>query len=431
MQMFSRWNGAIRRAATAALVGAVLPLVAAGSAQASAPAAPSITATAPLPVATLASAFDATMVTLINQARAAAGVGALTPAAGLTRLSVWWSTHMNNGSTGYQLAHNPDAWTMLTSYGAANRTSWGENVAWSSSTASTAQQIFTAYMNSPGHKANILSRSYRYIGMGTITGAHGLWNTTEFADAVQPTPVVTAPAPAKLTNGQFVRDVTGPAVYRLVGGAPVFVSTWVAFGRAQPVVTISHAQFLTLPAVPADGTFVRGSTTHLGYRIVGGAPVFVSNWAPFGGLQPYVDIDPAAISHAGQTGYWSHLKSTIADGTFIRTPDTGAVYRMAGGAPLWVSTWVIFGGRQKTVDVDPATVTHAGMPGVWSAIRMYPADNTYIQGIGSPRVYRVTAGRAVFLTSWVLVGGRKPFVVVDPQDISKAGTSFYFSHLRK
>ncbi len=101
-------------------------------------------------------------------------------------LSVWWSTQLATGATGYVLQHNPDAWTMLPSYGAANRTSWGENVAKFSPSSVPAQEIFNAYMHSPGHRANILGASYRYIGMGTMAGSHGAFNTMTFTDGWSP-----------------------------------------------------------------------------------------------------------------------------------------------------------------------------------------------------------------------------------------------------
>jgi hypothetical protein len=129
--------------------------------------------------------FDKQMIALVNQARAGAGLQPVREARGLDLLSVWWSTHMATGATGYVLTHNPGAWTMLTNYGAANRSSWGENVAKFSPSSIPAQEIFNAYMHSPGHRANILGASYRYVGMGTMAGTHGAFNTMTFTDKVE------------------------------------------------------------------------------------------------------------------------------------------------------------------------------------------------------------------------------------------------------
>jgi uncharacterized protein YkwD len=46
----------------------------------------------------------------------------------------------------------------------------GENIAWGSGSEASAAGIMTAWMSSPDHRANILRRSYREIGVGITTG---------------------------------------------------------------------------------------------------------------------------------------------------------------------------------------------------------------------------------------------------------------------
>jgi len=64
--------------------------------------------------------------------------------------------------------------------------SWavGENIAYGSGSRSTPRSIGTAWMNSAGHRANILSSSYRAIGIGIAlgmpVGAGGATYTTDF-----------------------------------------------------------------------------------------------------------------------------------------------------------------------------------------------------------------------------------------------------------
>jgi uncharacterized protein YkwD len=64
--------------------------------------------------------------------------------------------------------------------------SWsvGENIAYGSGSRSTPRSIGRAWMNSPGHRANILSESYRSIGIGiasgTPVGGGGATYTTDF-----------------------------------------------------------------------------------------------------------------------------------------------------------------------------------------------------------------------------------------------------------
>ena len=46
----------------------------------------------------------------------------------------------------------------------------GENIAWGSGRLATASQIHRSWMRSAGHRANILMRSFREIGIGIETG---------------------------------------------------------------------------------------------------------------------------------------------------------------------------------------------------------------------------------------------------------------------
>jgi uncharacterized protein YkwD len=64
--------------------------------------------------------------------------------------------------------------------------SWnvGENIAWGTGRLGTPRAIARGWMNSPGHRANILSRSFRSIGIGisagTPYGRGGATYTTDF-----------------------------------------------------------------------------------------------------------------------------------------------------------------------------------------------------------------------------------------------------------
>ena len=46
----------------------------------------------------------------------------------------------------------------------------GENLAWGTGDLSTAQGVMDAWMNSAGHKANILKKAYREVGIGIRLG---------------------------------------------------------------------------------------------------------------------------------------------------------------------------------------------------------------------------------------------------------------------
>jgi len=53
----------------------------------------------------------------------------------------------------------------------AHRWSVGENIAWGTGRLSTPRSIVSAWMHSPGHRANILQRNFRQIGIGISAGA--------------------------------------------------------------------------------------------------------------------------------------------------------------------------------------------------------------------------------------------------------------------
>ena len=58
-----------------------------------------------------------------------------------------------------------------TGYGRGDYYSLGENIAFGTGELATAGQIHRAWMRSPGHRANILRRQFREIGIGIAIGA--------------------------------------------------------------------------------------------------------------------------------------------------------------------------------------------------------------------------------------------------------------------
>ncbi len=151
-------------------------------------------------------------------------------------------------------------------------------------------------------------------------------------------------------NGAFVNDTSDGSVYRIAGGAPIWVSSWDPFG-VQPVTNITHAQLSSLPLYPANGTFITGLPSGRTYRVAGGAPIYVSNWNNIGGSQATTAVSDYSIDHAGEGGAVAHLRSTPQD-MFLRGFTTGAIYRVVGGHPYYVSSWDPYGGAQPYVDVD-------------------------------------------------------------------------------
>lgn len=122
------------------------------------------------------SAFDSRLLYDINHARTIRGIRALRVVAGTTDVAHGWSCHMAGV---HLLSHNLRLGTLLETHGSYYWTTYGENVGMTASTAG-ADSLFRAYMNSPAHRANILDRTFRYIGLWTKSGGGMRWNTMDF-----------------------------------------------------------------------------------------------------------------------------------------------------------------------------------------------------------------------------------------------------------
>jgi hypothetical protein len=135
------------------------------------------------------------------------------------------------------------------------------------------------------------------------------------------------------------------------------------------------------PVVP-DGTFVQEAGSTDVYRVAGGAPLLVTSWSPYGGPQPVTTLSAAQFAQ---------LRPHPADGTFVQTT-TEMNYRFAGGAPFAVSSWSVFGGVQPYVVVDEWNIANAGSP--QSHVAVTPADGTLVQGLPSHSYWAFCSGQA-------------------------------------
>ncbi len=209
-------------------------------------------------------------------------------------------------------------------------------------------------------------------------------------------------------------------VYRIAGGAPIYVSTWNAFGGPQPLIHIGDADWVKLPQYPRDGTFIQ-SIDGAVFRMAGGAPVYVSDWNRVGGMQPHVIVDSIALHHAGGDGVYSHVRAHPADGTFLIT-QAGDVYCVAGGAPVYVSNWDHVGGVKPHTQVDSVAVDRADSGGYFSYLRYYPPNGT---------VLRTSAGKyfRVFEGTPVTADPAEPSSLVDFTAVQHAGEPGPLSHL--
>jgi hypothetical protein len=117
-------------------------------------------------------------------------------------------------------------------------------------------------------------------------------------------------------------------VFRVAGGAPLAVSSWAPFGGPQPVTMLTPSQFAALNPYPSAGTFLVTSTGRI-FTVAGGAPLPVSSWAVFGGVQPYVLIDEWDIDNISDP--LAHLRSQPANGTRVQGLPSHTYWRFAPG----------------------------------------------------------------------------------------------------
>jgi uncharacterized protein YkwD len=141
-----------------------------------------------VPAADNVAVVDQATLCLLNQQRAAQGVGALVENAALTSASTGYSQRMV--SQGFFAHESPDGGTLvqrLTGAGyLGDDDSWvvGENIGWGQGTLATPRSMVSAWMDSPGHRENLLSPDYTEVGLGLALGtpADQSWGATYTTD---------------------------------------------------------------------------------------------------------------------------------------------------------------------------------------------------------------------------------------------------------
>lgn len=118
------------------------------------------------------------VLTLVNAERAKAGCGSLATSSALQQAAQGHSADM--AANDYFSHTSQDGRTFADRIRAAGYTGGAiaENIAAGQATASA---VMTSWMNSPGHRANILNCAYRYLGVGYAKGGtYGTYWTQDF-----------------------------------------------------------------------------------------------------------------------------------------------------------------------------------------------------------------------------------------------------------
>jgi uncharacterized protein YkwD len=131
----------------------------------------------------------AAVLCLHNRERAAHGLPALRENAKLRQAAKGHSGDMvARGFFAHESSSGADMADRILGTGYARGQGWslGENIAWGTGSLATAAEIERAWMESPGHRDNILRREFREIGIGIALGAPvdagGLGGATYTAD---------------------------------------------------------------------------------------------------------------------------------------------------------------------------------------------------------------------------------------------------------
>jgi uncharacterized protein YkwD len=81
--------------------------------------------------------------------------------------------HSKRMARQHRLYHTVDLYSRVRAY---SPSTWGENVGY----AGTLRRLRTLWMNSDGHRHNIVNRRFRRIGIGVVLAGGRLWVTTIF-----------------------------------------------------------------------------------------------------------------------------------------------------------------------------------------------------------------------------------------------------------
>ncbi len=203
-------------------------------------------------------------------------------------------------------------------------------------------------------------------------------------------------------DGSFVKT-PDLRTWEIVGGAPVFVDSWAPFGGPQPITLV--ADLSGFRTSPADGTAFNAQPSGQDWEVVGGAPVAVDNLATIGNPRTFI-VNDTALDATHQYSF-GHLRQYPVDGTAVNARPSGQGWEVVGGAPLAVDNWSTLGNPTTTLVVDSALTATTQYS--FGHLRQYPLDGTVVLAQPSATYWTVngncrTAGQ---------LGGATPVVATD------------------
>ena len=332
---------------------------------------------------------------LINKERAKAGVGALSLHSGLNSLSTMWSDWI--GTTG-EFTHLPikygnNGWALWGAVGTGG--SKAENIA---AGYRSPEAVVSGWMNSAGHRANILNPSFKYMGVGCSYSnlGYGIYWTQQFAS--QTVTKTSDHQRIPLPTGSLNTTISGT---RSVGSTLSFSTG----GQFPPNTTLSYQWKADGAAIPgATGSTFTPSSAQLG-KIMSIA-VTASNdpafYAPLA-LPTQADTVPVSIGWVKGADGWYYLKAQ--DTPAIGWVNTGEYWYYMNSSGLMQTGWQHVGNYWYYLNPTGDMRTGwANLGGIWYYLNPDGSMATgWKQVAGSWYYFRANGAMA---THWNLVNQR-------------------------
>ena len=202
---------------------------------------------------------------LINDYRAANGVGTLQASIALTNSSRWMSNDMaTKGYFGHTDSTGRDPFTRMRSFGYTYNTWMGENLA---AGYGDAASTFNQLKNSPSHNENMLNANFKVIGIGRIvnpTAYYGYYWTTDFGGFVDAVIASSVPTVNTVSAASYAANLAPDSIVSAFGTG---LGNGIYRAVSVPLPKSLGGTVVTVNNVAADLLYV--SPTQINYVIPG------------------------------------------------------------------------------------------------------------------------------------------------------------------
>lgn len=360
---------------------------------------------------------QADILALVNTERKAAGLNALVLDANLSSLSQMWADWMATTGIVEHLPYlYPDAWDLWEAVG--NRPG-GENIAAGQPTAAIAMD---GWMNSPGHRANILKSDFTRMGVGcttTTTGYKFYW-VQQFSYGTM-TPITShdrLPLPTSQLSPQITgqRTVGQTLSVALNGSMPTGTTLkyqWTANGQAIPGATGTTFSLTADQAGKRMGVTVTATNNPIFYAATT-IPVPTDTQTVAGGATGQLKAPSVSISGTATVG----SKLSVVNGAasnFTPAADAVTYQWLRNGSAISSATGSTYtlvaadGGKQISVRVTGTKAGYTSASATSSAVSVpAPVSGVKVQRYAGSTRYgtnlavnkaTITSGKPVFIAT--------------------------------